>query len=39
MKHNELIHKEDRFAIIGFISFISPLKIKEQLQNSILYTD
>lgn len=39
MKHNEFIHKDDRFPIIGFISFISRRKIKEQLLNTVLYKD
>lgn len=39
MKHNELIHKEDRYSIIDFISFISPRIIKEQLLNTVLYKD
>lgn len=39
MKHNELIHKEDRYSIIDFIRFISPRIIKEQLLNTVLYKD
>lgn len=39
MKHNELIHREDRFFIIGFIGFMSLRKIKEQLLNAVLYKD